>query len=520
MQSMSTEESVLEPSRSYIPRISPTLRPNMSLATQSIMTMPPTGLPSYHALFLPGSEIPRFAISYRWWEDEATTVLWAFNIPDLCLLIRYALFRDENLPRNALISRNAETVDLFLLALSDAREHPSFYVLSNVQRVEEVLRRSRIPPLRPIHWSWFPPRGGLDPRSIASAIEKESHCQFLRVDFEEIVRAALGYPSPSVEWFLQQHTALYIHLVDHLRVYPDEILAYVEAEKYLRDRSPFAHRAVVKCLHTVLPTFNVHLPTSPGLEFVASPVQSLFKNPQYKLTTILKILSVLAKRFRTHYSQMSTMDWVTPFDTTAVFLEECLSTTSSKDLAQKLFEIDEMEFSQLSRQSIITCDIRTTQLVENWHTISMSTWECCCALPDMIKTLQECAQASLPKRLKLGLELQPGLETNRKPWKQTLYTKKDYYSSTAILEGLHRFYASTAQLNVNGSYSTVVVDTCVSPEAASLITSAQNYAVYRQHYVQNPGIPFLFPHIRDYQQHGESSIQPLLDFLQDFSKVL
>ncbi|KAJ5623099.1 hypothetical protein N7490_011704 [Penicillium lividum] len=485
MQSMSTEESVFEPSRSYIPRISPTLRPNRSLATQSIMTMPPTGLPSYHALFLPGSEIPRFAISYRWWEDEATTVLWAFNIPDLCLLIRYALFRDENLPRNALISRNAETVDLFLLALSDVREHPSFYVLSNVQRVEEVLRRSRIPPLRPIHWSWFPPRGGLDPRSIASAIEKESHCQFLRVDFEEIVRASLGYPAPSVEWFLQQHTALYIHLVDHLRVYPDEILAYVEAEKYLRDRSPFAHRAVVKCLHTVLPTFNVHLPTSPGLEFVAGPVQSLFKNPRYKLTTILKILSVLAKRFRTHYSQMSTMDWFTPFDTTAVFLEECLSTTSSKDLAQKLFEIDEMEFSQLSRQSIITCDIRTTQLMKNWHTISMSTWE-----------------------------------HYKNAHRRILYTKKDYYSSTAILEGLHRFYASTARLNLNGSYSTVVVDTGVSPEAASLITSVQNYAAYRQHYVQNPGIPFLFPHIRDYQQHGETSIQPLLDFLQDFSKVL
>ncbi|KAJ5998896.1 hypothetical protein N7451_006706 [Penicillium sp. IBT 35674x] len=479
--------------------------------------MAPVGIHSYHSLFVVSSEVPRHVFTYRWWEDEATTVLWAFNIPEICMVIRYALFRDDNLPRSALLSRNYETVDSFLVALSDPREHQYLSALSHLQRVEEVLRRSRIPAIKPIPWSWFPPREPIDPRIIASAIDIESHCQFMRMEFEEIVRAALGYPAPSVEWFLQQHTSLYVHLLDHLKVYPEQISVYMEVEKYLRGRSPFAYRAVVQCLHTLLPetAFNVRIPNTPDLEFIAGPIQNMFKDQPPKLTTILKMLSVLSVRFRAQYSQTPKMDWHTPFDTTCLFLEDHLNATSPKDLAHTLAITDEVDFSRLSRQNILNGDGMAKELMENWHTISMSVWECCCALPDMFESLQECAQASLSKTRRRDANLTSKI--------QTLFIKKDYYSLTAILEGLQRFSISTAQsrgLNSNLG-GMLVLDAPILPEAIHLINPVHNYAAYHQHFLEDPGTPFLFAHFREYQQHGETAIQPLFDYLQGLvSKAL
>lgn len=188
---------------------------------------------SYPSLFQIGAEFPRFVVTYRWWEDEATTVLWAFNIPEIRQVIRYGLFRDENFPRNSLLSRNADTIDAFLVALSDPREHQLLGSLSHMQRVEEILRRCRISPFRPAPWMWFPPPPGhdLDAREIADAIEAESHHQFRKISFEEIVRASLGYNAVSVEWFLLQHTVLSVYLLNHLQIYPEEIPLYIEAEK-------------------------------------------------------------------------------------------------------------------------------------------------------------------------------------------------------------------------------------------------------------------------------------------------
>lgn len=200
---------------------------------QSSKTVPPESTPSYQSLFQASAEFPRFVTSYRWWEDEATTVLWAFNIQEISQVIRYGLFRDENFPRGSLLSRNADTIDAFLTALSDPRERQLLGNLSHVQRVEEILRRSSIPTFQPIPWSWFPPPPGrsLDARAIACAIEAESHFQFSRIAFEELVRASLGYSAASVGWFLLQHTDLYIHLLDHLQAYPEEIPLYIEVEK-------------------------------------------------------------------------------------------------------------------------------------------------------------------------------------------------------------------------------------------------------------------------------------------------
>lgn len=390
----------------------------MSHATPPRTVAPDSTQPSYPSLFQIGAEFPRFVVTYRWWEDEATTVLWAFNIPEIRQVIRYGLFRDENFPRNSLLSRNADTIDAFLVALSDPREHQLLGSLSHVQRVEEILRRSRIAPFQPVPWMWFPPQPGhgLKSREIADAIEAESHHQFRKISFEEIVRASLGYNAVSVEWFLLQHTVLYIYLFNHLQIYPEEISIYIEAEKvslypplnsrdshsnplskHLRTQSPFAHRALMHCIRAIQPDAAHDMPQtfSSGFEFIAGPVQMLFRDQPPSLTTILKIFSVLAFRFRRQYIHTGKMEWHVPLDTSILFLEDCLNSTSPKDLARTMTGTDELDFSGLSQQSILANDTFVQGLLTNWHGLSIAVWECCAALPDIVPFLRECAQVSM-----------------------------------------------------------------------------------------------------------------------------
>lgn len=188
---------------------------------------------SFPSLFQPASERPRFFVPYRWWEDEATTVLWTFDVQDIGRVIRYGLFNDPNLPRTVLQSRNSNTVDDFLMSLLETEEIPFIANLSHMQKVEEILRRFKTSAPTLLLWNWFPSQAiyETDPSSIASDIDAESHLLLRTISFEEWVRYSLGYPAPSVEWFLLQHTAFFVHLSNHLHAYPEEAEKYKDVEK-------------------------------------------------------------------------------------------------------------------------------------------------------------------------------------------------------------------------------------------------------------------------------------------------
>lgn len=135
-------------------------------------------------------------------------------------------------------------------------------------------------------------------------------------------------------------------------------------------------------------------PIVPGFAFIATPIQGLFTEQPPSLTHILKLFSVLAVRFQRQYIHTARMDWKTPFDTTLSFLDDCLASSSAMDLARTLTRADKVDFSQASRQSLVTQDAVVQRLLANWHTVSMSVWECCSALPDLIPYLRECAEVS------------------------------------------------------------------------------------------------------------------------------
>ncbi|KXG46106.1 Guanine-nucleotide dissociation stimulator CDC25 [Penicillium griseofulvum] len=447
---------------------------------------------SYPSIFQLNLEIPAFFANYRWWEDEATTVFWAFDIQEISRVIQFGLFDDESVPRTSLCARNVDTIDTFLMALSEPHEYQFLGSLSHSQRVEEILRRSSISPFQAIPWSWLPPQSSptLDALEIAAAIEAESHFHFRQIAFEEFARAALGYKAVFVEWFLQQHTALYIILRDHLSAYPGDIPLYTEVEKHLRSRSPFAHRALVHCLLAVQtggPHHDMSKPHTAGFEFIAGPIQALFMGQQGRLTAMLKMLSVLAIRFRRQYIHPPTMDWKTPFDTSIPFLDDYLDSTSPADLARTMNGADEHLFAELTRESLITEDVVVGRLQTQWRTLSTSVWECCSALPDLIPYLQECAK--------------------------TLLTTRNYHSLAAVIKGLHTYSILTTRTNKSKG-NMITLEALIPQVLVALMDPAQNFNAYRDHYRRFPGIPFLMPHIHDFKQNGESILEPIFKHLQ------
>lgn len=186
----------------------------------------------YRPIFDPTAEFSKFNGSASWWVDEGTVVLNSFDFEEIRKVVRYRLFPHDSVPRTSLLQRNTAFINHFLAALSGPDGHQLLEDLSHAQKVEQVLLRSGLSPFPREIWSWDPATGcAQDAQAIAHSIETESHIQFGKIPFEEIVRASLGYKADAVEWFLNQHTCLYIYLVWHFRKHPEEVPIYREVER-------------------------------------------------------------------------------------------------------------------------------------------------------------------------------------------------------------------------------------------------------------------------------------------------
>lgn len=160
--------------------------------------------------------------------------------------------------------------------------------------------------------------------------------------------------------------------------------------------SPFAHRAVAQCLAAVQPDLAPDLSEKPmsSFKFVAGAIQRLFQDRPESLTNMLKICNLFAVRFRHQYISTSKLPWDREFDVSYSFFEDCLASSSPRDLARALTALDKSNFAHLTRSSIIAQDRITKGLLANWEDLAMSVWECCSAIPDLTLGLQECAQVS------------------------------------------------------------------------------------------------------------------------------
>ncbi|EER45701.1 conserved hypothetical protein [Histoplasma capsulatum H143] len=323
----------------------------------SIISRPlPISQPSFNVDLKP----PRFDVQWRWWEDEASFILRAFTVEAIKRLVQFRLYHDDNLPRSILRSRDSNTVTKFLSSLLPPDDGTIVTELTHYDRVEKLLSlcRSKDNEARP--WTWFPTRhpNDLDYEAVARDVNEESYLQFKAVRFEDWVHYSLGYPTPSVEWFLVQHSKLSSYLVDHFNEFPDRSHKYVEVEKHLRSRSPFAHQAVLCSLKVkgIVDSDDTPLSTHRLMRFLTIPIQNLFTTQQNGLIRMLKKLVVLEIRFNHMYHQGSDLNWDSNFEAESPLLDEFFEASSPRALARCLTHSDDREFTGLSLQSFVTED--------------------------------------------------------------------------------------------------------------------------------------------------------------------
>lgn len=160
-------------------------------------------------------------------------------------------------------------------------------------------------------------------------------------------------------------------------------------------KSPFAHRAIVECLCQFQPENAAEKPQAyePGFDFIAGPIQALFKASRMGLYNTVKLLSVVSIRFQQTYIHVPYMDWHRRLDTQVPLLNRLLASLSATDFARSLTRSDESKFSQLSREKLMDeHDPTVLDLHERWSTLATNVYECCIALPETVSYIQQSAE--------------------------------------------------------------------------------------------------------------------------------
>lgn len=64
--------------------------------------------------------------------------------------------------------------------------------------------------------------------------------------------------------------------------------------------------------------------------------------------------------------------------------------------------------------------------------------------------------------------------------------------------------------NANSTTGSVTLGSVLPADSFYLLEPFHNHLAYRRQFLQAPGIPFLLPHIREFQYHGKPALHQLL----------
>lgn len=140
---------------------------------------------------------------------------------------------------------------------------------------------------------------------------------------------------------------------------------------------------------TIQPDGKHDMPSHDTLEFafISTPIQQLFKTRSSSLSTIIKVLSVLAVRFQQTYIQSCKVNWFEPFETSLPLLEDCLS-SSVTDFAEALTQTDKRLSDRRSRGTHIEEDAMLSEALIHWQRLKDSVRECCSGQPNLVPYFQ------------------------------------------------------------------------------------------------------------------------------------
>lgn len=243
------------------------------------------------------------------------------------------------------------------------------------------------------------------------------------------------------------------------------------------DADPFLYAAIEKALQRVMLQRKPHVPSidrklenvkpelDERLQWIIEPLQRLLQTPD-TARNILQQLKILENRFYKLYRSPEAT-WG-PFNTDTSFFEQ-IQWIDVFEFANALSRKDQDFFSQYVVNALDAKDDHARRILNTrWNDLSIAVEECMVAKVDVSPKIDHLAQVVLtlcPIDIWSDREL------------QELYRVRNYYSLTAIIQGIKASGFKTKALGDFGY----------------LVDSKNNYEMYRWRARTRPGMDFLFP---------------------------
>ncbi|KAL2783837.1 hypothetical protein BJX66DRAFT_349077 [Aspergillus keveii] len=338
------------------------------------------------------------------------------------------------------------------------------------QLVEFSLRLPEIPgALDSIDWVWKP-RSSWDSATeeIAWSLIHESQRYIHLLQFKDFLEEAQDLSSPIITALESKYDGLSVSLYYYLRRHLDELRKYLDLQDVLeKNADPFLFGAVKHACSCVRNgRYKIY-----GIDtrFITGPIKAvLLKENPIALTHCQ--LRALAVRFQNFYRGPEVI-WSKEFDTQTDLLDKLFHTEQEglEELAAELTTTALSLFRDLTVDMIRKGSGHPLAALNKW-------WNSLC------RAAEECSATDMALCIKLD---QLVLE---------LYHLRDFYSFTAVLQGIHSSGRRPAVLQRFGH----------------LIDSGENYRLYRQHIDSGAALHFLLPIVK--LQSPESTVKSQIVF--------
>ncbi|KAK2732025.1 hypothetical protein FQN57_002955 [Myotisia sp. PD_48] len=435
-------------------------------------------------------DLPPFEVRRRTWEDDSVQIFQASSdASQIQRGIRFELYDDPSLPRKILQRRSPDTISGFLNDLLPEEERQKTVDYSHEDKVDAIIHVCQPRTPVPSAWSWAPPDPNLvNPDVTARAINAESCRQFRRVPLREWIRYALGYVSPSVEFFFLQHNQMYELLSARLDDHPEEVHYYLQVEQVYRYGTPFAHRTILLCLENN-GVSTINSPNNFGEwfgKFLLTPIRSIFLSQPGSFHSILKQLAIFSLRYHRMYKRKTPIDWCVAFPADSSYLHDFFTLPKPEVLARRLTRRASRDLRDFTPENLR----HNRKLLEwsayQWNLLFTCVEECCTLFPDMIPYFKKCARIC--------------------------YRFKNYHTTTALLIGLEKGGCNLTDLLIYDSPEAKRRPQEYSNNLLGLVDPSNNYAFYRETMNQNRGLPFVKPHVIEYLHRGEAQMADVFPF--------
>ncbi|KAJ8067031.1 hypothetical protein OCU04_004411 [Sclerotinia nivalis] len=401
----------------------------------------------------------------EWWERAARNVLQFSNEYNNVRLVCRYLYPDKNIPCELLSKRSGPWLAGFLDFLHELNSSPHCSSAATVKNIVDLCySQTTFDP----HWDGKSITSGIDsllePHQIAEKIDSDIRTVFNQIPYTTWVWLALGYEDVAIRNILHQISGICSNLS---RKY-QEIFGPNEQEEAelvmnaFQSRHPMAYWILsASFIH-----YDLLIKPRDGLQLLLDPIFEIFAKPDRNVLLLVRRLDILSLRFQREFIHAPDINWSKDLSTDFSFLDN-LERNSPKTIAKSLTETD-CRSLRLHVYDIFQPNQPNLNLIDQqWNGLCYEVADCIIVDRGYLNSIVEIIEYLLEWR--------------------------NYYSATSLIIGLQ---------NAKVSFNKF-------PEFQELIDLESNYGNFRKMQSECPGLPFMFPLIKELRFKQKASSVPL-----------